>query len=366
MHVNDVAAQFGKEDRVEWVACADTVPVTPELRNDPYTRRWNLNHALTSIGVPSVYADYREMLQKEEFDLIIVTSENARHAEVVEACATAGADVCIEKPMAPSLQEALRMARACDRSDSFLMVNWPMTWQPEGRAMKRLIDQGAIGRPLEIRMRLGHNGPLGPGNRHKGVSDEAAPMSGHERASTWWHQSAMGGGAFLDYCCYGAMVCRWFLGGAALAALGMKANLDSHWGDADDNGVMIVRYPDAIALLEGSWTTLDHGVPTGPIVIGTEGTLVMENIGGVPRVRLERGHGNTEIHKVDPLPEGREDIAREYLHYKETGEPVHETLQTVFNLEAMAILDAGVRSSTSGSVEVVDRQDWRFGTCIPS
>ena len=43
----------------------------------------------------------------------IVTSENKQHPDVVEACAAAGAHVCIEKPMAASLSDAQRMVRAC-------------------------------------------------------------------------------------------------------------------------------------------------------------------------------------------------------------------------------------------------------------
>ena len=87
--------------------------------------------------------------------------------------------------------------------------------------------------------------------------------------------------------------------------MGMKANLNSHWGDAEDNGVIVIRFPNAMALLEGTWTTFDHGVPTGPIVYGTTGTLVVDSQDGRPVVRLERGHGNTTIYEVEPLPEGR-------------------------------------------------------------
>jgi len=101
----------------------------------------------------------------------------------------------------------------------------------------------------------------------------------------------------LDYCCYGALVSRWYIGEQAVAAMGMRANLDSQWGDGDDNAAMIVRFPAAMALLEGSWTTWDHGVPTGPIVYGTTGTLVVESRDGKRIVRLERGHGQTTIYE---------------------------------------------------------------------
>ena len=361
MHINNVAALYARHPRVRWVACADTVPARPELRQAPYTRDWNREHALTDLGVPKAYEDYGQMLVKEPFDIVIVTSENAQHAEVVEACAAAGAHVCVEKPMAASFGDALRMARACRAAGTTLLVNWPLTWSPAARKVKTLIGQGAIGRVLEVKWRAGHTGPLGPSAAHAGVSEVAAPMTGPERGATWWHQAAAGGGAMLDFCCYGAMVARWYIGEQAVAAMGMKANLDSQWGDAEDNAAMLIRFSRAMALLEGSWTTLDHGVPTGPIVYGTTGTLVVESKEGRPIVRLERGHGQTTIYDGEPLPEGRGDVANEFIHHLETGEPLHPTLDMDFNLEAMAILDAGVRSASSGKLELVDNAAWRIG-----
>jgi predicted dehydrogenase len=361
MHINNVAALYGAHPRVEWAACADTVPLRPELRSAPYTREWNLDNNVAKLPIPKTYQDYHDMLQQEGLDIVIVTSENAQHPDVVEACAKAGVNVCVEKPMAMSLSDSLRMARACQAAGTAMLVNWPLTWSPNARKAKELIDGGTIGRVLEVKWRSGHTGPLGPGAAHAGVSESAAPMSGPERGATWWHQTAAGGGAMLDYCCYGALVSRWYIGEQAIAAMGMRANLDSQWGDGDDNAAMIVRFPAAMALLEGSWTTWDHGVPTGPIVYGTTGTLVVESRDGKRIVRLERGHGQTTIYEPDPLPEGRSNVAEEFIHHLATGEPLHPTLEAGLNVEVMAILDAGVRSANSGKMELVDNAAWCIG-----
>lgn len=359
MHVNSLAADFNRHPQVEWAACADTIPLWPEIREAPYTRGWNLKQVRETCGIPREYADYREMLKQENLDIVIVTSENARHGEVAEACASAGAHVVVEKPMAASLGEALRMTRACQAAGTKLVVNWPSTWSPLVRTVKRLVEESAVGRILEVKWRSGHTGPLGPRAVHPGVEEEAAPMTGPERGATWWHQSATGGGALLDYCCYGALLARWYLNEPASAALGLKANLDSLWGDAEDNAAVVVRFPSAMAVLEGSWTQLDYGVPGGPILYGTHGTIVVD--GHESRIRVERGHGQTEWITAEPLPAGREDIASEMIHFLETGEPLHETLEPALNLEAMAILDAGIRSADSGKLEMVQTPTWEIG-----
>ena len=362
MHINNVLGLFAAHPQVELVAGADTVPLRPELRKGPYTRRWNLEHAVNDLGLPKAYDDYREMLGSEPLDIVIVTSENARHPDVVEACAAAGAGVCVEKPMAMSLADALRMVRSVQGAATTMLVNWPMTWNPAAHKAKALIDSGAIGRVLQVKARLGHTGPLGSGAKHEGVAEEAAPLSATELGAVWWHSAAAGGGAMLDFCCYGAMIARWFVGEPAVAAVGMRANLNSPFGDADDNGAMIVRFPSAMALFEGTWTTWDHGVGGGPVVYGTEGTLVMETRDGKPVVREAHGTaGEARVHEVEPLAKGRHDIAHEYVHHLETGEAIHPTLDIPVNLDAMAILDAGIRAADSGKLEPVQSGTWCIG-----
>ena len=367
MHINHLVERFAAHPQAELAACADTPPLVPELRTAHYTRHWNLRHALDDLGIPKAYDDYNQMLAQESLNIVICCSENAQHPEVVEACAHKGVNVLVEKPMASSLADGLRMARSARAAGIELIVNWPTTWQPASHKAKELIDGGAIGRVLTVKFRGGHLGPLGAGVSHPGGDEEgrALPhkLSGVERGATWWHQNAAGGGVMLDYCCYGSLVARWLVGEPATAAMGMRANLNSKWGDAEDNAAMIVRFPQAMALCEASWTTLDHGVSPGPIVYGTEGTLVVdkEKPGETPKVRIERGAGRTDFHDCDPLPADRSDIAQEFIHRLQTGDPLHQTLDLDFNLEVMAILDAGVRSAGSGRLEPVDTDAWGLG-----
>lgn len=362
MHINSLVSLFGQHAQVQLVAGADTVPARPELRDAMYTRGWNIRHAVEKVGLPKMYEHYTEMLTQEQFDLILCCAENARHAEVVEACAAAGVHVIVEKPMASSLAHGLRMARAAQAAGTEVIVNWPTTWSPAIRKAKALLDEGAIGRVIEVKWRGGHLGPLGYGVSHPGVSAGAGPMTGVERGATWWHQKATGGGAMLDYCCYGSKLARWYIGEPGQAAVGMKANLNSQWGDAEDNAAMLVRFPSALAIMEGSWTTHDHGVSPGPLVYGVDGVLVVERPkGGAEQVRVEKGGGQSTTYEGDALPVGQQNIAQAYLHHLETGEALHPTLDLAFNLEVMAILDAGVRAADSGKLEMVENGTWWIG-----
>lgn len=361
-HIFTLLQSFTQLSNIEWVACADTMPATPSLvsRTEKAIQRF---HALTGGGA-KVYDCYQEMLDQEQFDIVVFCPENARHGEVAEAIAAKGAHMMTEKPMSSSLADALRMARAAQAHDVRLMINWPTTWSPAVRTCQRLIESGVIGEVWEVKWRNGAS--MGP------MSYSEPQPSGVQKGAEWWHQSAPGGGALLDYCCYGACLARWYLGEPAVAAQGLRANISSLYGDADDNAIITVRFPKALAILEATWTTWNVGVPTGPIVYGARGALVVtrdrratgEHPGSVVEVYTKRSHGleePDEIVEPDPLPEGRATIAQEFLHHIETGEPLHPTLDMMQNLQVQAILDAGIRSASSGKLELVNNAHWCIG-----
>ena len=52
---------------------------------------------------------------------------------------------------------------------------------------------------------------------------------------------------------------------------GLKANFNHRFGDAEDYASLMVRYPEAVSILEGTWNTISSGYPSGPIVWGEKG-----------------------------------------------------------------------------------------------
>ena len=362
MHINDVAAHFYENPRTDLVAGADTIPLVPELKEGTFTRKWNLEFCRTNFKIPKIYEDYREMLDQEKPDLAVITCENAQHLEVMYECAVRGVNVSIEKPMAADLSMAMEMIRISNTYGVKMFVNWPVTWRPELHLMKDLLDEGKIGRILEFKIRVSHTGPLGDGAKHPGVKITAEPMTNEEKARTWWYQSKCGGGAMLDFCCYGAMMSRWLIGKPAVAALGMRANLNTQWGNAEDNASMLVRYDDAMASIETSWTTYHDLVPVNcPMVYGTKGAMTAAQIDGKDCVKVILPDGEEEYYYPPELEYQYRDIACAFVHNMDTNEPVHATLAPEINIDGMAILDAGVRSCNSGRLELVNNWAWKIG-----
>ncbi|MBM4417869.1 MAG: Gfo/Idh/MocA family oxidoreductase [Chloroflexi bacterium] len=363
MHVNELMRRFAEHPQCEMVAIADTVPEVPEINvTSASSRAHTTKTALGEIGVKKQYANWRELLDKERPNIVINNSENSLHGEIVEASANHGAHVMVEKPMADTQFAALRMVRAARVNKTALAVNWPSTWSGAMRAMKRLLDEGAIGRLWQVTTRYGSLGPLSYGSTHPGVKAPTAMFTDDEKAATWWHRANNGGGALLDYCCYGANLSRWYFGTAPEAAFGMKMNANSHFGSADDNAAITVRFPNGMAVLVATWSTVDHLIPTGPVLYGTSGTMRTEGRANEAHVLLVQGKGEQpKVVPGDRFPAGRATLAEEFIHHIETGEPLHPTMDADFNLEAMSILDAGIRSHHSGKMESCRSMLWEVG-----
>ncbi len=75
---------------------------------------------------PSLYSDYRKLLENKEIDVVIIGTPDHWHClQMVEACA-AGKDVYVEKPIANSIEECNLMVAAKNRYDSIVQVG---QWQ---------------------------------------------------------------------------------------------------------------------------------------------------------------------------------------------------------------------------------------------
>ena len=96
-------------------------------------------------AIPNVYTDWREMLEKEQPDVVSVCLPNVLHAEITIAALEAGAHVLCEKPLATSVAEAKAMFGAARKAGRVLMAAQHLRFQAEARAMKRVIDSGALG-----------------------------------------------------------------------------------------------------------------------------------------------------------------------------------------------------------------------------
>ncbi|MBR5479005.1 MAG: Gfo/Idh/MocA family oxidoreductase [Clostridia bacterium] len=124
----------------------------PEIRkNDKYDLRAvvdvneeRLREAEQEYKVKG-YTDLAAMLEAEELDLIVIASPTHLHRAQCEICFEHGVDVFLDKPMAPTLEDSIKIAEAAKKHGRKIMVYQPHRAVPAVTVLRRIIDEGKIG-----------------------------------------------------------------------------------------------------------------------------------------------------------------------------------------------------------------------------
>jgi predicted dehydrogenase len=99
-------------------------------------------------GVPAVYDDVDSLLASEHPDVVHICTPPGAHPAQAIAAFAAGAHVVVEKPPAPSLDELTQMTDAATAAGRQLAVVFQQRTGTAAAHVKRLLDSGALGRPL--------------------------------------------------------------------------------------------------------------------------------------------------------------------------------------------------------------------------
>jgi UDP-N-acetyl-2-amino-2-deoxyglucuronate dehydrogenase len=134
-------------ERAEVVALVDIVRESAEERRE----RFKLSDA-------DVYTDWREVMQREDVDVINICTQGHLHTELIIAALEAGKHVMTEKPTGWNLEEC-RKLRWYARKYSHLKVGvgYSLRYYPLNIKVRELIRSGAIGRIMY--MEASHNHP---------------------------------------------------------------------------------------------------------------------------------------------------------------------------------------------------------------
>ncbi|HWO76625.1 MAG TPA: Gfo/Idh/MocA family oxidoreductase [Bacillus sp. (in: firmicutes)] len=96
-------------------------------------------------GVSQLYRDYRELLKNEEINAVSICTWNHSHAEIAIAALEAGKHVLVEKPLCVSVDEAMAVQDAVQRSGKILQVGFVRRHGDNAKLLKTFIDQGDLG-----------------------------------------------------------------------------------------------------------------------------------------------------------------------------------------------------------------------------
>ncbi|HOX01566.1 MAG TPA: Gfo/Idh/MocA family oxidoreductase [Candidatus Paceibacterota bacterium] len=105
-------------------------------------------------GFESVETDWRQLVRRDDIDLIDIASPNDTHRDIALAAAKAGKMILCEKPLARDGIEAATMVRAVEKAGVPTMVYYNYRRIPAVTLAKQLIDDGRLGRIFHYRAKF--------------------------------------------------------------------------------------------------------------------------------------------------------------------------------------------------------------------
>jgi myo-inositol 2-dehydrogenase / D-chiro-inositol 1-dehydrogenase len=122
-------------DAAEVVAVADP---------NPEPRQWALQ-ACQSRFSPTVYADYRQLLARDDIDAVVIASPNFTHIDVMREVFKTDKHVLVEKPMCTTLADCREVVAAASQHQGLVWVGLEYRYMaPVARFLTEL-EQGAVG-----------------------------------------------------------------------------------------------------------------------------------------------------------------------------------------------------------------------------
>jgi predicted dehydrogenase len=126
------------------------------------TRQETAEKAAREIGCSSWTTDYRDLLARDDIDLIDCCAPNHRHEEIVVAAAEAGKHIYCEKPLAMSVAEGQRMVAAVAKAGIKNQMTFNFRFFPAITRARQLVEQGFLGRVFSFRGRYYRSSYIDP------------------------------------------------------------------------------------------------------------------------------------------------------------------------------------------------------------
>ncbi len=293
-------------------------------------------------GVPRRYPSGERMLQQEKLDIVSVATPNKFHQLLTVAALEAGSHVLCEKPMAMNAGEAREMLGAAKRAGRRLMINFSYRFTEQSMALKRQVDDGALGEVYFART-VWHRRRGFPG------------LGG------WFGQKALsGGGPLIDLGVHRLDLALWLMGyprplwvlGSAYNHIG--AALAQERGatyDVEDLAAGFIKFENGASLeIEASWgANIREQELMETRLLGTRGGLVQRNVNETYEFEAElylEQNGSQFDARLHP---GEKPVRSAMYHLVEAlvkGVPHIATGEE--GLRVMEILDAIYRSASEG------------------
>ncbi len=279
------------------------------------------------------YTDVDKMLAEVKPEAVCAFGSIYDHLMVVEKCAPLGIDVMVEKPLAVNNEHAKKMQALADQYNIHLLTNYETSWYASNHKIHELTQAGEIGEIRKIVVHDGHEGPIEIGTSKEFLEWLTDPVKN-------------GGGAIIDFGCYGANLSTWLMGNQrpiSVTAVTQQIKPDKY-PKVDDEATIILEYPHAQAIVQASWNWPFSRKDIE--VYGQYGQLKAPNATTL-QSRVSKSEEQTL--ELDPLPHEQKDPFAYFASVvRGKVDPKNGLYSMENNMIVVEILTAAVRSAKEG------------------
>ena len=187
------------------------------------------------FGAQSISNDAEECISREETDIVIIATYPSTHLELLKLCMKYKKHVICEKPIATTLEDGQEFVRLVKETpDVRVLVGYILRHNATYRKVAKMIHEGAIGKPIIMRMVQNHH--TMDWERYRRLIEETSPIIDC-------------GSHYLD-------VMRWFTGAEIvdISGIGMRTENDLPEKKCNYEMITVKMSDGSVGYYEAGWT----------------------------------------------------------------------------------------------------------------
>jgi len=257
----------------------------PELI-ERFSKQFNLDKTL-------FYSNIDNMLDQLKPQAVAVFTSTYDHLQVIEKCAMRGIHVMVEKPLAVNEQHAKKIQELSLKYNIKIVTNFETTWHP---AIKQMQYDVFLDKKIgEVKKIVFHDGNYGINS--SGDTTEFFKWATNPKLN--------GGGALMDFGCYGINIVTWLLKGEIPISVTAQLNnfQRKRFPNVDDDATIILNYDNLQVIILASW---NWAIPRKDIELyGDKGYFIVDDANHYrtrtsktnPELKFEIGKSNYPVNK---------------------------------------------------------------------
>ena len=207
-------------------------------------------------GAEKAVLDYKELLGDPKVDAVIIITPDNCHMEQACAFMRDGKPVLLEKPMALTNEECMEMLRVQKETGVMLMVGQVCRYNPAFIAMKKMIDEGAVGELTFVESEYAHDYSIYRGYNDWRITPE--------------REGVIGGG------CHAIDLLRWIAGNPKDVRAYSNHKYLTEW-PVNDTTIAIYNFPNNVIGKVFCSIGVKRAYTMRTCIYGTRGTLIYES-----------------------------------------------------------------------------------------